>query len=222
MSGKSRSQKRAILSATSALAIIVGLGGNAWACQSLGTFAGGNFPAFTNFGTLDCINITNHTTLNGNLSNASTGVIGPPGGSVPATVSIDSSTISGTVQNSGQINASGGSPGGIKVTGGSVIGGGIINNKTGTINVNVSGPSAFGIQVAQSSFTGGITNNGAIVVNNSSGSSVGIQVGGGSSPPPPPASINPSSLTTPTIKTTSNFSPPSGNTWFGNNRNKHH
>ena len=118
MSRKPLSQKRAILSATSALAIIVGLGGNAWACQPLGTFGGGDFPAFTNSGTLDCISITNNTNMHGNLSNASTGVIGPPGGSVPATVWIDSSTISGAVQNSGQINASGGSPGGIKVTGG--------------------------------------------------------------------------------------------------------
>jgi hypothetical protein len=96
-----------------------------------------------------------------------------------------------------------------------VIGSGIINNSTGTISVNVSAPTAFGIQVSQSSFSGGITNSGVIIVNNSGSNAVGIQVGGGVSPPPPPAPINPTSLNTPTITTTSNIT-----TLFG--KGKHH
>ncbi len=215
---KSRCQRRAILSATSALAIIAGLGGNAWACNSSGTITGpGAFGAFSNFGTLDCVTVTNHATVNGNVSNGSTGVIGPSSSPAPATVSIDNSTINGAAQNSGHIFASGGTPGGISVTGGSVVTNGITNSSTGTINVTGSGPSAFGIQVSQSSFTGGITNSGVIVVNNSSGSAVGIQVGGSSPPPPPPppAPLNPGSLNTPTITSTSNVTPPG-------NKHKHH
>jgi hypothetical protein len=195
----SRSQKRAILSATSALALLAGIGGNAWACSPMS----GSFTFFTNTGTTDCLNF-NGATVHGNVSNSSTGVIGPPGAPAPASLVINNSTINGSLSNSGHINASGGTPGGISVTGGSVITNGIINNITGTIGVNASGPSAFGIQVSQSSFSGGITNNGVINVTNSSGSAVGIQVGGGVSPPSPPAPINPSSLTTPSIKTTSN------------------
>lgn len=213
---KSRSQKRVFLSATSALAIIAGLGGNASAACT--NFTGpADFPGFENFSHIDCVAVTNGAKVHGNLSNAQTGVIGSPSSPQPATVSIDNSTISGAVQNSGQINASGGTPGGIKVTGGSVIGSGIINNSTGTISVNVSAPTAFGIQVSQSSFSGGITNNGAIIVNNSSGNSAGIQVGGGGSPPPPPAPINPASLSAPTITTTSNVTT---TTPFG--KGKHH
>lgn len=207
MSRKSRSHRRAILSATSALAIMVGLGGNAWACGA----TSGTFAFFSNTGSVDCLNF-NNATVNGNLSNTSTGTIGPPSSPAPGSLVVNGSTIGGSLQNSGRINASGGTPGGILVTGGSVVGGGIINNRTGTINVNASGPSAFGIQVSQSSFSGGITNSGVIVVNNSSGSSVGISVTGGPSPPPPPpAPINP------TIKTTSNTG--SNFTSFGG---KHH
>ncbi|HKX11413.1 MAG TPA: hypothetical protein VJN67_24645 [Stellaceae bacterium] len=194
MSRKSRSQRRAILSATSALAIIVGLGGNAWACSP----TSGTFAFFTNTGSVDCFNF-NNATVTGNLSNTSTGTIGPPSSPAPGSLVVNSSTIGGSLSNSGQINASGGTPNGIVVTGGSVVGGGIINNSTGTINVNASGPSAAGIKVSQSSYSGGITNSGVIVVNNSSGSAVGISVTGGVSPPPPPPLA-------PIIKTTSNTS----------------
>ena len=202
MSRKSRSQRRAILSATSALAIIVGLGGNAWACSPMS----GAFAFFSNTGSVDCFNF-NNATVTGSVSNTSTGTIGPPSSPAPGSLVINSSTIGGSLSNSGQINASGGTPGGILVTGGSVVGGGIINNSTGTIHVNTSGPSAFGIQVSQSSYSGGITNSGVIVVNNSSGSAVGISVTGGVSPPPPPppAPINPTIKTTSTTSTTTFF-----------------
>jgi len=210
----SRAQKRAILSATSALALIAGLGGNALACSPMS----GSFAAFSNTGTIDCLNF-NNATVNGNVSNSSTGVIGPPASPAPASVLINNTSINGSLQNSGHINASGGTPGGISVTGGSVITNGIINNSTGTIGVTGSGPTAFGIQVSQSSFSGGITNNGVINVTNT-GSAVGIQVGGAVSPPPPPppAPINTSSFTTPTVKTTSSST---GGSSSGFGRHRH-
>jgi hypothetical protein len=203
------------LSATSFVALIAGMGGNALACSP----TTGDFAFFTNNTTLDCLNLTT-ATVHGNVTNTSTGVIGSPSTPAPATVQINNTTINGTLQNSGQIKASGGTPGGISVTGGSVITKGIVNTSTGTIGVSASGPSAFGIQVSQSSFSGGITNNGVISVTNSSGSAVGIQVGGGGvSPPPPPAPINPSSSTTSTT-TTSNVVT-SSNTNTGGGRRKH-
>ena len=222
MLGKSRSERRAILSATSALALIAGMGGNAWACSPMS----GSFAFFSNSTTLDCVNF-NNATVNGNVSNTSTGVIGPPSAPAPATVTINNTTINGSLSNSGHINASGGTPGGISVTGGSAVSGGIINNSTGTISVSASAPNAFGIQVSQSSFTGGITNSGVINVNNSSGNAVGIQVTGGSSPPPPPpppAPINPGTGTTSTFKTTSNAvtgGAGSGGSFSGFGRHKH-
>ncbi len=179
MSKASRSQRMRILSATSALAIVAGMGGNAWACTLDGTITGpGSFGAFANFGTLDCVAITNSAVVHGGVSNGASGVIGPPGSPAPGSLWIDSSTISGAVQNSGHIFASGGTPAGINVTGASVITNGIINNRTGTIGVSGSGGSAFGIHVNVSSFTGGITNSGIITVTNASGSAVGIEVGG--------------------------------------------
>lgn len=221
---KSGSQKRVFLSATSALAIIAGLGGNASAACT--NFTGpADFLAFENFSHIDCVAVTNGAKVHGNLSNGSTGVIGPPSSPQPATMSIDNSTVSGAVQNSGQIFAGGGTPGGIKVTGGSVITNAIINNGTGTISVNGAGASAFGIGVSQSSFTGGITNSGVIVVNNSGGSAAGIQVGGGLSPPPPPsppASINPGSLNTPAVITTSSFTSTGGGAPPPSGKGKHH
>ncbi|MGH7122790.1 MAG: hypothetical protein ACREFI_00350 [Stellaceae bacterium] len=202
MFGKSRSQRRAILSASSALALIAGLGGNAGACTNLTGPA--DFLAFENTGVLDCVSVTNGARVHGNLSNGSTGVIGPPASSQPATVSINNSTISGAVTNSGQILAGGTTPGGILVTGGSVVSSGVVNNTTGTISVSGTGGSAFGIKVSQSSFSGGITNNGVITVTNT-GNAVGLVVGGSSPPPPPPpASINPGSpvITGSTVTTT--------------------
>jgi hypothetical protein len=188
---------RRVLSATSVLAIVAGMGSNALACNPNGTITGPNsFGAFENFGKLDCVAITNHATVHGNVSNASTGVIGPPAAPVPGSLAIDNSTISGAVQNSGHIVASGGTPAGINVTGSSVITNGIINNSTGTIAVNASGGAGVGINLNVSSFTGGITNNGVIAVTNSSGSAVGIQIGGGGGMGPAP--INQSSLNTPT------------------------
>ena len=199
MSGKSRSRRRvAALSATSALAIIAALGGNAWGCNNL--VGPADFPGFENLGSLDCLSVTNNARVHGNVSNGSAGVIGAPASVQPATVLINNATISGAVQNSGTINAGGGTPGGILVTGGSVVTNGIVNNGGGTIAVGGTGGSAFGIKVSQSSFTGGITNSGVITVS-STGSAVGIQIGGGSPPPPPPASINPTSSGTPTITT---------------------
>lgn len=189
---------RELVSATSMLAVIAGLGGNAWACDAAGTITGpGFFAAFENFGTLDCVTITNNATVNGSVSNASTGVIGPPSSPAPGSLSINGSTVNGSVQNSGHIFAGGGTPAGISVTGGSVITNGIINNSTGTIGVNANGGSAFGIQVSQSSFAGGITNNGVIVVTNSSGSAAGISIGGGGGGQVAPSS-NQSPLNTPT------------------------
>jgi hypothetical protein len=171
------------------------------ACSPGGTITGpGAFGAFTNAGTLDCVTITNNATVNGGVSNGSTGVIGSPGSPRPGSLSIDSSTINGSVQNSGHIFASGGTPAGINVTGGSVITNGIINNRTGTIGVSGTGGSAFGIRVSQSSFTGGITNSGVISITNSSGSAVGISVGGSGGVGPAP--INPSSVNTPTTSGT--------------------
>jgi hypothetical protein len=222
MSRNSRSQRRAILSATSALALIAGMGGNAWACSPMS----GSFAFFTNNSTLDCLNF-NNATVNGGVTNSSTGTIGPPSTPAPASVTVNNTSINGSLANSGHINASGGTPGGISVTGGSVITNGIINNSTGTISVSGSGPSAFGIQVSQSSFSGGITNSGVINVSNSSGSAVGIQVGGAVSPPPPPsppppASINPGSLTTTGIKTTTTGNTGSaGGTGFSSLFNHH-
>jgi hypothetical protein len=214
MFGKSRSRRRAaVLSATSALAIIAGLGGNASACSNL--IGPADFPGFENLGSLDCLSVTNNARVHGNVSNGSTGVIGSPASVQPATVLINNATISGAVQNSGTINAGGGTPGGILVTGGSVVTNGIVNNGGGTIAVGGTGGSAFGIKVSQSSFAGGITNSGVITVS-STGSAVGIQIGGGS-PPPPPASINPSSTGTPTIITTSVAGNPSPL-----NKHKHH
>lgn len=171
---KSRSWRNHTLAATSALALIAGLGSNAWACT---TFSGGTFGAFENFMMLECLTFQN-STVNGSVTNHSTGVIGPPSSPQPATVSVNNTTITGTLQNSGKIVASGGTPGGISVTGGSVITHGIVNNSTGTIAVTGSGPTSFGIQVSSSSFTGGITNNGVITVTNTSGSAVGLEVGG--------------------------------------------
>jgi hypothetical protein len=98
-------------SATSVLALAAGLGGNAWACNPGGTITGpGSFGAFSNFGTLDCVTITNNAVVNGGVSNGSTGVIGPPGTPAPGSLSIDNSTISGAVQNSGHIFAGTGHP----------------------------------------------------------------------------------------------------------------
>jgi len=192
---------RELLSATSALALIVGLGGHALACSPGGTITGpGSFGAFDNLGTLDCVTITNHAVVNGGVSNGSTGVIGPPGSPAPGSLSINNATINGSVQNNGQIFASGGTPAGISVTGGSVITNGINNNTTGTIGVSANGGSAFGIQVSQSSFTGGITHSGVINVTNSSGSAVGVQVGGSGGVGPAP--INPTSVNTPTTTST--------------------
>ena len=197
MSRKSRSQRARVLSATSALAIIVGLGGNAWACNPNGTITGpGSFGAFSNFGTLDCVTITNGAVVHGAVSNGSTGVIGPPGSPAQGSLSIDSATISGAVTNSGHIFASGGTPAGINVTGSSVVTNGIINNSTGTIGVNASGGSGVGIGVNVPTFTGGITNSGVITVTSASGSAAGIQVGGGGGLSPAP--INPSSINPPT------------------------
>jgi hypothetical protein len=197
MSKSSRSQRARILSATSALAIIAGMGGNAWACNPGGTITGpGSFGAFSNFGTLDCVSIKNHAVVHGNVHNGASGVIGPPGSPQPGSLSIDSSTISGAVQNSGHIFASGGTPAGINVTGSSVITNGIINNSTGTISVNGNGGNAVGINLSLSSFSGNITNNGVINASNASGSAVGIQVGGGGGVGP--LLINPSTLNSPT------------------------
>ena len=192
---------RKLLSVTSALALFTGLSGNAWACDAAGTITGpGAFGAFANFGTLDCVTITNNATVNGSVSNGSTGVIGPPSSPAPGSLSINGSTINGSLQNSGHIFASNGTPAGISVTGGSVITNGIINNSAGTIGVNANGGSAFGIQVSQSSFAGGITNNGVITVTNSSGGAAGVSIGGGGGQSAP--SGNQSPLNTPTTGTT--------------------
>ncbi len=198
---------RNLLSATSALALIVGLGGPSWACPILTGTIGG----FTNTGTVDCFNFNNATVTSG-VSNSSTGVIGSPASPQPGSVNLNNTTINGSLQNSGRISASGGTPAGINVTGGSVVTNGIINNKTGTIGVNASGSSAFGIHVNQSSFSGNITNNGVISVTNSSGSAVGIAVGGtgGSGPAP----IKPTSLNT-------SASSPTGGVTTLNPKNRH-
>jgi hypothetical protein len=191
---------RELLSATSALALIAGLGSNALACSPGGTITGpGAFAAFMNSGTLDCVTITNHAAVNGGVSNGSTGVIGSPASPQPGSLAIDSSTINGSVQNSGHIFASGGTPVGINVTGGSVITNGIINNSTGTIGVSNTTGHSIGINVSQSSFSGGITNNGVISVTSSAGSAVGISVGGSGGVGPAP--INPTSVTTPKTTT---------------------
>jgi hypothetical protein len=206
---------RELLSATSALALVVGLSGHAWACSPGGTITGpGAFGAFTNSGTLDCVTITNNATVSGGVSNGSTGVIGSPGSPQPGSLSINSSTINGSVQNSGHIFASGGTPAGINVTGGSVITNGIINNSTGTIGVSNTTGNSIGINVSQSSFSGGITNNGVISVTNSSGGAVGISVGGAGGVGPTP--IKPSSVTTPTTTTTT------GSVTTFSGRGKHH
>src|SRR5205823_8869206 len=170
---------RELLSATSALALVVGLGGSARAACTAVT------NPFQNFGTLDCVNVTNQT-INGSVSNGSTGTIGSPSSPQPGSLSISNSTINGSVQNSGHIFASGGTPVGINVTGGSVITNGIINNSTGTIGVSNTTGHSIGINVSQSSFSGGITNNGVISVTNSSGSATGISIGGSGGAGPAP------------------------------------
>lgn len=191
-----RSIRARILSATSLLAMIAAAGGDASACSPAGTRTGsGTFSGFSNSGSLDCISITNLAIINGNVSNGATGVLGPPGAPAPGTLSIDNSTINGAIQNSGHINASGGTLNGISVTGGSVVTKGIINNSTGTISASGNG-NLVGINVNQSSFSGNITNNGLITVT-SSNSAAGISVGGGAGPQP----LAPNSLST--VKTTS-------------------
>src|SRR5207248_4853705 len=142
--GELRAMFRELLSATSALALVVGLGGSARAACTAVT------NPFQNFGTLDCVNVTNQT-INGSVSNGSTGTIGSPSSPQPGSLSISNSTINGSVQNSGHIFASGGTPVGINVTGGSVIPNGIINNSNGTIGASNTPRHSIGINVSQSS-----------------------------------------------------------------------
>jgi hypothetical protein len=192
-----------MLTATSAIAIVSASGGEAMACNPAGTFAGpGSFGAFSNSANLDCVAITNHAVVNGNVANGVGGVIGSPGSPQPGALSIDASTINGSVQNSGHITASGGTLNGIGVTGSSVVTNGIINNRTGTIGVSGLSGNLVGINVNQSSFSGNITNSGVITVTSGGGASasaVGIGIGGGAGGGPQSTTLK----TTSTIKTTS-------------------
>lgn len=174
------------------------------ACNPTGTFTGpGSFGAFSNSSSLDCVSITNHAVFNGNVANGVGGTIGSPASPQPGALSIDASTINGAVQNSGHINASGGTLNGISVTGSSVVTNGIINNSTGTIGVSGVSGNLVGINVTQSSFNGNITNNGLITVTSGSGASasaVGIGVGGGGGGAPQvigPSTIKPSTISAP-------------------------
>jgi len=197
------SLRACILSATSAIAIVAASGGEAMACNPGGTLTGpGPFGAFSNSSNLDCVAITNHAVVNGNVTNGVGGAIGSPASPQPGALSIDASTINGAVQNSGHIAASGGTLNGISVTGSSVVTNGIINNRTGTIGVSGLSGNFVGINVNQSSFSGNITNNGLITVTSGGGASasaVGIGIGGGTGGGPQPLTLK----TTSSIKTTS-------------------
>jgi hypothetical protein len=197
------SLRACILSTTSVIAVMAVLGSQALACNPAGTFTGpGTFGAFSNSSTLDCVTITNHALVNGNVVNGVGGVIGSPGSPQPGALSIDASTINGSVQNSGHITASGGTLNGISVTGSSVVTNGIINNRTGTIGVSGLSGNLVGISVNQSSFSGNITNSGLITVTSGGGASasaVGIGIGGGVGGGLQPLNLK----TTSAIKTTS-------------------
>ena len=129
----------------------------------------GSFADINNAVTLNYIAIDNGTI--GNITNTSAGVINGNTtpvitGNVAASLSADSSTVTGDITNNGRISQTNdfGSSAGIGVANSSV-GGDINNNNQITISTSGNGQNAIGISVSQSStITGDVKNTGTITV----------------------------------------------------------
>jgi len=160
----------ALLTTSSALALILGIGGSA---QAATCTINNQTGAVNNAASINCISFNNGTTFSGPVTNAATGTLSGGGTVVPTNTGITvvgGSTVTGSITNSGTISAAGfGINIGIGVntfTNGGTVGGSITND--GTIH------SAQGITVQGGTVTGTITNtvNGVI----SLGSDTGIGV----------------------------------------------
>src|SRR5689334_3982662 len=93
---------------SSAMAISAACGGAALACNPSITLSG---PAstgdITNTGSVDCILVSDHATVNGNIVNEPTGTIGSAASRPGTGIAIDNATINGAIVNNGVINATG-------------------------------------------------------------------------------------------------------------------
>ena len=181
------------------MALLVGGGAPSALAACAVTQSGGTVATVSNSSPAgDCILVNNNALVTGNVVN--TGVLTAAGPAAPSTtgITIDNSTINGTVTNSGTINAS---VNGIAIVNNATVLGGIANSTTisaGSAGIIVGGsPSSTSISLSAtvSTFAGSITNAGTI-----SGAGAGILVGGN------PRGGGPTSLTVITVSTSvSNF-----------------
>ena len=172
---------RGLLLTGSVFAVGMTNGGAALACNPSIVLSGpGSFGGVSNNGDIDCVAVTDHAVVNGNITNE-------PGGTISATgstpqdgigISVQDATVNGAIVNNGVISATGAA---ISVTGKSAVTGGIRNDGEATVNAGTDAGNARGIAVTGASMTGGITNSGTIIVTSAKGRAVGIGVGGSSS-----------------------------------------
>ena len=156
-----RSGRWRLLASSSMAALLVG-GGVPAAVAGTCTIniTSGTQASVSNSAAINCIYV-NNATVTGNVTNTGGGVINATGSGIPTRtgITIDSSTIGGTVSNSGTINAN---ASGILIWNNATVSGGVTNS--GTISAAAT-TVAQGIRVVDvATFGGGISNSGAISV----------------------------------------------------------
>jgi uncharacterized protein with beta-barrel porin domain len=157
MSGSDKRRLRLLMASSSLAAVLAGGGApSAWAAPCKITQNGGTIGLVSNSSaTGNCILVENGASVTGNVTNTSAGVLTTNGAATPSRtgITINNSTVSGTVSNAGQITAS---KTGIIVTNNATVSGGIVNG--GVISAGGSGI----LVTAVSTFAGGVTNSGTI------------------------------------------------------------
>ncbi len=118
---------------------------------------GSTFGPVSNAGAINCINVQN-STVTGSVTNTSSGTLTPVGLTAPTAtgITIDNSSIGGSVSNAGTITAPLGT--GIVVKNNASVAGGVVNTNAitaGLFGVNVVGDTTLG---------GGISNSGSVSV----------------------------------------------------------
>jgi hypothetical protein len=160
-----RGRRGLLLASSSLVALLIGGGAPSGYAAFPGTFFfnGASIAGVGNSGAIACIDIQN-STISGNVTNTSTGVLTPQGTGTPSRtgITINNSTINGAIVNQGTITATvAPSASAVRVFNNAVISSGITNS--GTISAKVNGINV----TAVSTFDSGLTNSGAISANDS-------------------------------------------------------
>jgi len=179
MDGENRTKRgrlRLLLASSSVAALLIGSGASAALATTCSiNDVGVSVGSVSNSSAINCINIQTSTVTN-NVTNAATGTItagAPRSPPISTGITINNSSIGGTIFNAGKIIAPT-AGNGIFVTNNATVSGGIVNSGTisagAGIFVGANAPSRSSVTL--SAFSGGITNSGKI-----SGTGNGIFVG---------------------------------------------